>query len=163
MKFRWLILVVIGLIFAGCKQVEVVEPTMKIVVGETADFSEFLTPYWPYQSEHFPRVWIVNENGKHTVFNKHDQHEAWIEKNYDHLNDPSDCDIQWILIEQLFMSPCIGGMFEIDGTYVAGYALRELDRYPVEVIDGRLYVDFGNVQWGKEILEEDIVPTYTGR
>jgi len=57
----------------------------------------------------------------------------------------------WDVRAQQFLDPCYAIKFHIDGTYIEGPAYKNLDRYFVEVIGDKIYVDFGNIQKGEQI------------
>ena len=46
-----------------------------------------------------------------------------------------------------FVDPCRGDIFALDGTRVSGGAPRDLDRYWLQVAEGRVVVDFTRLQF----------------
>lgn len=49
---------------------------------------------------------------------------------------------------KLFECPCHGSKYRMHGEYYAGPAPRGLDRFPIEVVDGKVMVDTGQLQEG---------------
>ena len=45
------------------------------------------------------------------------------------------CLYNWNAQEEIFICPCHGSQFELDGTYIQGPAPRSLDRFAVQLID----------------------------
>lgn len=139
---RWIIALVIGFGLMGCvgEAVEL-EPTMRIVVGKTADFSEQITHFHAYENDMFPQVFIVNQNGRFSAFPK-------LTPNFDLF---PQCELAWIDSLQYFGDSCWGTHFNINGEYAYGPAYKNLDRYPVEIINNNVYIDFGNIVEGSYI------------
>ena len=50
------------------------------------------------------------------------------------------CRVRWIADEQQFFCPCHNGVFDKDGTVLAGPPPRPLDRYEVKVEDGQIFI-----------------------
>lgn len=50
------------------------------------------------------------------------------------------CRVRWIGERGQFFCPCHAGVFDPQGNVVAGPPPRPLDRYPVKVEDGHLYI-----------------------
>lgn len=140
---RWLMLVVvIGLSLMGCGQEAVAEPTMRIVVGETADFPEPPYRIHPYNNEIFPKFWLTID-GK-------DYYAVKDENPVFSILSCSDISY-WVSSKGQFEDGCSGAKFNLDGTYIEGPAYRNLYTYPVEIINGKIFVDFGDVQGGEYI------------
>ncbi len=53
------------------------------------------------------------------------------------------CLVRWDEDSQAYSCPCHGAKFAKDGTYISGPPPRSLDRFAVEIVDGRLVVDTG--------------------
>jgi cytochrome b6-f complex iron-sulfur subunit len=53
------------------------------------------------------------------------------------------CLMRWDEENQVYACPCHGAKFANDGSYMSGPPPRSLDRFPVEVIDGKVVVDTG--------------------
>ena len=58
------------------------------------------------------------------------------------------CRVPECLTSQWFECPCHGSVFTREGFYVAGPAPRGMDRYPVEVVDGIVEIDTGELILG---------------
>jgi cytochrome b6-f complex iron-sulfur subunit len=58
------------------------------------------------------------------------------------------CSVPHCGTSMLFECPCHGSKYRLTGEYFAGPAPRGLDRFPIEVIDGRVMVDTGTVETG---------------
>ncbi len=53
------------------------------------------------------------------------------------------CLVRWDEDSQTYSCPCHGAKFAQDGGYIIGPPPRSLDRFAVEVVDGRVVVDTG--------------------
>jgi len=53
------------------------------------------------------------------------------------------CLVRWDEDSQAYSCPCHGAKFTQDGIYISGPPPRSLDRFAVEVVDGRVVVDTG--------------------
>lgn len=51
------------------------------------------------------------------------------------------CAVPWNEEEEMFHCPCHGSLFSREGEVMGGPAPRPLDRFPIEVKDGELWVD----------------------
>lgn len=60
------------------------------------------------------------------------------------------CRVPFCEPSQLFECPCHGSMYNVKGEYLDGPAPRGMDRFPLEVRDGRVFVDTGTVVKGPE-------------
>ncbi len=58
------------------------------------------------------------------------------------------CRVPWVESEGEFQCPCHGSRFSRTGEYLAGPAPRGLDRFPIEIQDGRIVIDTGTVILG---------------
>ncbi len=54
------------------------------------------------------------------------------------------CSVPWVEAEKQFHCPCHGSLFSTVGEVTSGPAPRPLDYFPVEIIDGEVFVDTGN-------------------
>lgn len=54
---------------------------------------------------------------------------------------PRTCLVEWDDSLGKFLELCGGSQWNLDGTYFAGPAPRNLDRFPVHIQDGKLYID----------------------
>jgi menaquinol-cytochrome c reductase iron-sulfur subunit len=50
------------------------------------------------------------------------------------------CPVRWLPEAELFMCPCHGGVYYMDGTVAAGPPPRPLTQYPVRVRDGNVEI-----------------------
>jgi cytochrome b6-f complex iron-sulfur subunit len=53
------------------------------------------------------------------------------------------CLMRWDEEDQVYICPCHGAKFAKDGSVISGPIPRDLDRFAVEVVDGRVVVDTG--------------------
>jgi nitrite reductase/ring-hydroxylating ferredoxin subunit len=58
------------------------------------------------------------------------------------------CRVPFCDSSQMFECPCHGSIYNIKGEYIDGPAPRGMDRFPLEVRDGRVFVDTGTVVEG---------------
>lgn len=84
--------------------------------------------------------WIVNE-AQLTVYVLTDDGRTYaaLSNICTHLG----CRIRWVEGEQRFFCPCHNGVFDKQGLVVSGPPPRPLDRYPVKVEDGQIYIQGG--------------------
>jgi cytochrome b6-f complex iron-sulfur subunit len=54
---------------------------------------------------------------------------------------PRALPVAWVASSELFVDPALGCSFTMDGSYLRGPCIRDLDRYPITVQDGRILVD----------------------
>jgi Rieske Fe-S protein len=50
------------------------------------------------------------------------------------------CRIRWIADDEQFFCPCHNGVYDKEGNVLAGPPPRPLDRYPVKVENGRIFI-----------------------
>ena len=55
------------------------------------------------------------------------------------------CSVPWCASAKWFECPCHGSKYSINGEYRDGPAPRGLDRFPVEIVDGKIVVDTGKL------------------
>jgi nitrite reductase/ring-hydroxylating ferredoxin subunit len=55
------------------------------------------------------------------------------------------CPVRWFPESELFMCPCHGGTFHMDGARAAGPPPRGLYEYPYKVENGELWIDAGQM------------------
>jgi Rieske Fe-S protein len=97
-------------------------------VGETR-LVTFRNPFsdpWDGATANVPAYVRSVEGGNFTVF----------AINCAHLG----CPVRWFSESQLFMCPCHGGVYYMDGTVAAGPPPRPLTEYPVRVRDGQVEI-----------------------
>jgi cytochrome b6-f complex iron-sulfur subunit len=58
------------------------------------------------------------------------------------------CSVPWCSTSKWFECPCHGSKYSYDGEYRDGPAPRGLDRFRVDIVDGKVVVDTGNVLEG---------------
>lgn len=58
------------------------------------------------------------------------------------------CRVPFCESSQMFECPCHGSVYNIKGEYIDGPAPRGMDRFPLEVREGRVFVDTGTVVEG---------------
>jgi menaquinol-cytochrome c reductase iron-sulfur subunit len=107
-----------------------------IDIGRAADFH----PGSPTKVEYVERkrdAWIVTEH----------RSSAWVLTSNGHdfiVFDPRcthlGCPYRWNADKKLFLCPCHSAVFDVDGGVVSGPPPRPLDRYPVKVVGGRLFI-----------------------
>ena len=51
------------------------------------------------------------------------------------------CTLKWVPVNQRFEDPCCGSKFTLDGTYITGRAVRNMDRYAVKIENGQVWVE----------------------
>jgi len=80
-------------------------------------------------------VWAVKkDNGEVTAFSPHCTHLG--------------CGYRWDEPERKFKCPCHGSVFDVNGTVLGGPAPRPLDRLPVKIEKGMLYVTYKEFKSG---------------
>ena len=68
------------------------------------------------------------------------------------------CTVPWREDEQLFHCPCHGSIFERTGQNIAGPAPRPLDYMAVEIVNGRVVVNTGDIHQRERHLPEHVTP-----
>jgi cytochrome b6-f complex iron-sulfur subunit len=58
------------------------------------------------------------------------------------------CLVRWDGDNQVYVCPCHGAKFAKDGTVISGPPPRAMDRFAVEIVDGRVVVDTGQRTFG---------------
>jgi Rieske Fe-S protein len=53
------------------------------------------------------------------------------------------CRVRWIADSEQFFCPCHNGIFDKDGKVISGPPPRPLDRYPIKVEDGQIFIKDG--------------------
>ena len=81
--------------------------------------------------------WIVNEEQIAAFLLTEDGREFIAMSNIcTHLG----CRVRWIADREQFLSPCHNGVFDKFGNVVSGPPPRPLDRYPVKLENGRIFI-----------------------
>ena len=68
------------------------------------------------------------------------------------------CTVPWREDEQLFHCPCHGSMYERTGQNIAGPAPRPLDYMTIEIVNGRIVVNTGEIHERARHLPEHVTP-----
>lgn len=68
------------------------------------------------------------------------------------------CTVPWVEGEGLFVCPCHGSVYEPTGQNIAGPAPRPMDIMHVEVSNGRLLVNTGDIRERTRHRPEDVTP-----
>ena len=55
-------------------------------------------------------------------------------------NPNVDCPVRWDERRQIFSGPCLGTRYRLTGEWCDGPAVRNLDQYPVEINNDRVWV-----------------------
>lgn len=105
-------------------------------VGDLADFPPSDQPYQTYNLD--TPIYIVNTNGEIFAFSKRTP-----------APEPWDCNYAWVPANNEFTDPCSGSKFALDGTLLEGPAERGLDRYEVQVVNGRLQINLNKLILGQ--------------
>ena len=71
-------------------------------------------------------VWVMLQRGEWVAYDPHCTHLG--------------CPYRWDAGKQAFLCPCHGGVFSKDGSVVSGPPPKPLQRYPVKVEGGFIYV-----------------------
>ena len=58
-------------------------------------------------------------------------------------NHRAGCQVHWIALSNAFVDPCMGTHFSPHGAYRGGGPPGELERLPIQVQDGQLWVNLG--------------------
>ena len=122
---RWKAVFIFGMMaFAliGCKQ----DPMVKI--GNVDDFYVRGVPHLIYH----PPGYLVNLEGEFHFF---------IPYPTDDRERRKGCVIKWVPSNERYEDICGYGKFLVDGTVLYGLSKRDLDEYPVKVVDGAVMVD----------------------
>ena len=97
-------------------------------------------------------VWVVNLEGNLRVLDARTTHPiardwncivVWIDK-------PSP----WSPKQDYFTDPCIGGAWNLDGSYQWGPAPRALDWHPAEIGNRELWIDIIHIQKGESWINQ---------
>lgn len=101
-----------------------------IRVGDATDFPhKMIGPgIYPVSFENV-RLYLVNTGSEFIAFDRHTPY------------DRQGCIFMWVSMTGRFEDPCTGAKFAPDGAWLAGPTSRNLDRFPVKVEDGQIWVN----------------------
>ena len=124
----------------------------KIAVGNLEDLLEEVGAANDYKPLFIPegRFWLVAYEGEpgdvpvYTAIQAKEHGLMALYRKCVHLG----CSVPHCDTSMLFECPCHGSKYRLTGEYYAGPAPRGLDRFPIEVTDGKVVVDTGSVQEG---------------
>ncbi len=54
------------------------------------------------------------------------------------------CSVPWVEEENKFHCPCHSSTYDLAGTVTGGPAPRPMDLFPIEIVEGEIFVDTGN-------------------
>jgi hypothetical protein len=138
-SFLWISLLT-SLIFFGCVLTVLIirfatPPEQEYLVGE---ISLFPPADYPYSIDEVNnRIYLVNTGKDILIFH-------WLTPGSAH------CRYKWHDRERVFIDPCYGTQFTLDGSYLTGPPRRGLDRYAVRLEAGQIIVDLSNIVEGSE-------------
>ncbi|NUM47618.1 MAG: hypothetical protein HUU38_23185 [Anaerolineales bacterium] len=93
--------------------------------GSISNYPPQNTPYFVRQKT---PVFIVNTGEKFLVLAPQAPH-------------PKACQLSWRAEDAIFIEPCLGIQFYLDGTYLQGPSNRGMDQYEFKVEAGTLWVN----------------------
>lgn len=105
-----------------------------LLAGELSNFPPGSTPYPIFQEE--LSLYLVNTGSELVAFDRHTPHHTRVL-------------FEWVPLTQRFEDPLTGSRFALDGTWLLGPATRNLDRYPVKVEDGKIWVKTSTLLLGE--------------
>jgi hypothetical protein len=105
-------------------------------VGDLVDFPPSSQPYRTNYAD--TPIFIVNTGEEILAFSKRTPRP-----------EPWDCWYAWNQASGQFIDPCSGSKFALDGTLQEGLAERSLDRYEVQVRNGRIQINFHELILGQ--------------
>ncbi len=95
-------------------------------IGPVADFPPRAAPYRVAT----PVVFFISNDGQAIIaLAPQDPH-------------PRGCDVNWDVERSQFNDPCLGSQYTYLGVYASGPSARNLNQYPIKVVNGTLFVDF---------------------
>ncbi|MCC7361335.1 MAG: hypothetical protein IT317_17750 [Anaerolineales bacterium] len=97
------------------------------LVGRVADFPPSAEPYAVMDAGRVA-FYLVNLAGELLALEP------------DQPTRPAQCWARWDEVHQVYSDPCYGARYTLDGAWCDGPAVRDLDRYAVEVNNGRVWV-----------------------
>jgi hypothetical protein len=128
-------LILFGLILSKLIFSYVYPPKQEYLVGEISLFPPADHPYSIDEVNN--RLYLVNTGKDTLIFH-------WLTPGSAH------CRYKWHDRERVFIDPCYGTQFTLDGSYLTGPPRRGLDRYAVRLEAGQIIVDLSNIVEGSE-------------
>ena len=115
-------------------------PRQEVVyLGELTDFPASETPYLVENVN----GWLAHSDDRLQVF-------TWL------TTDRMACYYTWSDVTRRFEDPCSGSKYTLDGRYIEGPALRDLDRYILSLRGDQLWVNKSRVVEGHPRLMPEI-------
>ena len=105
-----------------------------LLAGELFDFSPDPTPSPIFQEG--LSLYLVNTGSELVAFDRHTPHHTRVL-------------FEWAPMNHRFEDPLTGSRFALDGTWLLGPATRNLDRYPVTVEDGQIWIETSRLMPGR--------------
>lgn len=106
-----------------------------VMIGNVKNFPPADDPYYIAQGDAV-YLFIVNTGQEFIAF---DARSTTTEER---------CRVKWVPINERFEDPCCGSKFTLDGTYIEGPAVRNLDRYPVTIRGEQVWVNLSQPMLG---------------
>ncbi len=100
-----------------------------------------------YEGETGPHVWVLHGEDGFTAFNAAPPRPN-CERYLEFVGEWVDGAWMSDGLGGLFRDPCSGSRFDLSGVLIVGPALRDMDRYPVEVRGATLVIDLDGVERG---------------
>lgn len=117
-------------------------------VGELSDFPPGSPPYPIFQDG--LSLYLVDTGSELVAFDRHTPHHTRVI-------------LEWVPLTHRFEDPLTGSRFSLDGTWLLGPATRNLDRYPVKVEDGQIWIETSRLIPGQLRHIISFVPTIRAR
>lgn len=139
-------LVVAGILCYVVSQAFRPPPIARIYVGDVNEYpansvnleyvnADFFDPTANRQVETLPLQVVRDANGNFTVFFARSTRQA------EAILIPRTCVVEWDDSLEKFLELCGGAQWNRDGSYAAGPAPRDLDRFPAHIENGQLWID----------------------
>jgi cytochrome b6-f complex iron-sulfur subunit len=122
-----------------------------LTIGDYNDLLSKIGPQSDYVPQFFPegRFWLVYYDGTgadavYLAINAKKYKMQALYRKCVHLG----CSVPWCNKSYLFECPCHGSKYQLTGEYYSGPAPRGLDRFPIDVVKGKVMVDTGKIETG---------------
>jgi nitrite reductase/ring-hydroxylating ferredoxin subunit len=99
----------------------------EVLVGKLSNFPSSSAPYLLREERLF---YLVNTGNELIALSSRTPHGSF-----------RHCLLRWDAERQVFSEPCGGSRFNLDGSYQFGPAPRDMDRHPVIVKEGKVWVN----------------------